>query len=652
MSKNLSNQEIKLKYLIDYWREFAGYSEDKINKISYFSNLEQDSINPILYNPKELFKEFIDEIERKNLSNSDNKDFFRKNVNNLIDLKLEALKFLESTLKIIQQQFSKKDDFSYLLYVLKFALDEMSDFRLGKECVKELSKILFNDKEFESNDKENMKHLVRFIVFELQHKGFSDKTIHKIINDIFASYHPIQDNIIQTKFPHNFEFSKEPTQENKEKYYKNLKDYMDSLTSKDRIESLNNYFNSKTFSVKFIFRINGIKGKENLQVGDIEIYNPIQKQLIEQGLDNKLECDETFGLKNDAQKNMYQSEICNIAIKEDIIDTDSEFGKYKAVLKANAFFDCFISRSFYIGTKITLDTTQYIVLNDKNREIGRGFSMPEKFLSYQDSKYAEEFINNSENNYLQYYAKLIEQNELIKIDKQISESLVWKRKALEATNYNEAILWYWVSIENLFNSHNSATKFIFHFAPKILTKVYIYHFMQQIHIDILNKSFPFRDDNLSEETRNIIHNMPKNMTYKEFIEKVKEIRESLDKHSFFYDKLKSFIAIFENKEQFKNFIENYKKQMEQKLTFLYRIRNKIAHSANNEYSATITYYKNFARHINTHLTCYFIDERIQGFKTNEEIIHYGTYEYNKMLLDLEKYGIDSIINPKDSNEKT
>ena len=69
---------------------------------------------------------------------------------------------------------------------------------------------------------------------------------------------------------------------------------MDSLTYKDRIESLNNYFNSKTFSVKFIFRINGIKGKEYLQVGDIEIYNPIQKQLIRQEPDNKLKYGQTF----------------------------------------------------------------------------------------------------------------------------------------------------------------------------------------------------------------------------------------------------------------------------------------------------------------------------------------------------------------------
>lgn len=63
------------------------------------------------------------------------------------------MEFLKPTLKIIQQQFSKKDDFSYLLFVLKFALDEMNDFRLGKECVEQLTKIVFNAKNLEDEDK-------------------------------------------------------------------------------------------------------------------------------------------------------------------------------------------------------------------------------------------------------------------------------------------------------------------------------------------------------------------------------------------------------------------------------------------------------------------------------------------------------------------
>lgn len=485
---------------------------------------------------------------------------------------------------------------------------------------------------------------MNFIIFELQHKGFSDKAIHAIINDIFASYNISQDNIISTNFPHSFEFPKEPIQENKEKYYKNLKEYMDSLTHQDRIESLKNYFNSKAFSVKFIFRINGIKGKEYLPIGDIELYNPIQKQLIKQESDNKKEYDETFGFK-DFQS--YENEVCNIAIKEHIIDKDSKIGKQKAILKANAFVDCLLARRFFINTKITLNTTQYIVLDDKNKRIATGFSLSKVFLPYRHSKYIKEFINNSDKNYLEYYLRLLKQDDLIGINKQIKDSLNWKRKAMEATNYNEAILWYWVSIENLFNSENGATKLIFDFAPKILTQVYIHHFIGQTYTNILDRAFSFGDDNISHKAReimkNTLQNMPKNMTHKEFIEKVKEICENFNKNSFFYDRLQDFREKFEKKGEFKKFIEKYKKQIEQELIFLYRIRNKIVHNASNEYIATITYYKNFAAYISTSLTCYFIDKRILGCKSNDEIMNRGEYEYSIMLFNLEKCDTESLL---------
>lgn len=250
-------------------------------------------------------------------------------------------------------------------------------------------------------------------------------------------------------------------------------------------------------------------------------------------------------------------------------------------------------------------------------------------------------------NHLKYYENLIKQKEVRVIDKKIVESLAWKKRALESTNYNEAILWHWISIENLFSSKNETTKLIFHFAPKILVNTYIYHFIQQIRHWICCKTFPFSNYNISKDAIKFIQNIQKNITYKEFIEITKNFCKYLDEQSFFYEKIQDFIKIFNDEKQFKIFIENYKKQIEQKLIFLYRIRNKIAHNANNEHNATIIYYRNFASYINTALVCYFIDKRLEGLKTNEEIIHYGEYEYDKMLLNLKKHGVDSIINPKD-----
>ncbi len=485
---------------------------------------------------------------------------------------------------------------------------------------------------------------MHFVVFELKNKGFTDNTIQQIIEDIFSRYEEI-DFRIYTKFPHNLEFPKGSTQENQDKFYKDLKDYIDSLTYQDRIVALCNYFDKKTFQVKFIFRVIGIKGKENLEIDDIEIYNPFEKQLA---LNDKSdsENDELFGLST-SQKSDFQ-DIYNIAIKVNAIDTnDTQSAKHRAIYKAHAFFDCFVSRNFYIKTKIIIDTTQYLILSKENKRIGDGYSMNDPFISYIDSITMTKQSPNL-NGYLQYYEKLTTQKELIEIDNQITRSLAWRRRALETINYNEAILWHWVSIENLFNSKNGTTKSIFHFAPNILTQAYTYEFMRKIYMEIKNKAFPFNDYDIPLKAINFIDTMPKDMDNKEFIKYIKKLCELLNKETFFYEKLQNFIKIFEDKKEFKAFIENYKKQIEQKIIFLYRLRNKITHHAMNEYNETIVYYKNFASYINTILICYFIDTRVLRNKyDNDEIINYGVYEYNKMLLNLEKYGVDSIINPKE-----
>lgn len=592
----------KLLYFCDYWRDFTAHSEDKINKRRYFTNLEQDSINYILYNPKELFKEFIDEIEMKNLSNGDNKKFFTKNIKELVDLKIGALSFLESNLKIMVQQFNQKDDFSYLLYTLKFALDEMKNFRLGKECVKELAEILTSDDSLDKN-KDNIKHLVHFIVFELQDKGFSHSRINKIFND------------------------------------------KDSFTDKDKILAINDYFEQETIPVRFIFRVKGIKGKLNLETDDIEIYNPLEKPLMNIKLNDRKELyDENFGLQ-DSQK-ASQGLKCNIAVKVNTISNDSESGKYESIRKAHIFFDSIMSRYFAIKVKLDLDTTKYYVIDEIGNVVGGSFGVGKEFMDYQNAEHIENI--GVEDELLRYYQTLTLQNNLLHIDNQISRALTWKRKALEATNYNESILWHWVGIENLFNYKNETAKLIFRIAPKILTKTYIYHLINQIFLEIRAKSFPFQNYNITEKAQKIIENMPEHMTYKEFIEKAKEIYKELDKNSFIYEKIEKFVGIFESKEKLRQFIENYKSQVEQKILFLYRLRNKIAHNANKEHNATIIYYKNFADYISTILICYFIDKRILDYKDNNEILYLGEYEYNKVLLDIEHFGIDCILAPKDN----
>lgn len=648
--EQISNADIKIEYFKEYWKSFTATTKDNINNIDYFANLEQDSINPLLFNPQALIKEFIDELERtKDLTKSFYKDFFRTNVSKLVKgefienkLSLNSLEFLQSNLKLAQKYFEPKvkGDYSSLLYTLKFILSELKDFKLGIECIKELSQILTDNSNIE-NSKEKIKALTNFIIFELRNKKYSDKTIKEIIGNIFSRYNLNKNGRLYTKFPHNIKFT---TGENLEEYYKKVMKYIDDLTIKDRILALETYFKQEPKEVIFIFHTKGVKYDKSFEeINGIKIYNPYHKQLIdndEKDLYKRLELNFNFS----PNMKTFPDGFCNIAIEINMIDF--EYSKSEAIYKINKFFGILTSRYFTLKYELNLITNSIIVI-DKNGKVLISFSSVDtknilaNSIDLGDFKHPED--------YSEYYSTLINSQNLDKIDRKIIESTNWKIKALKSNNYNESILWHWVSIENLFEIDKKNVSNILNFAPPILTKSYIHNFIQQITYIIYSKESNFLScyNDFSKEANDFIKEKirGKEFTYNEFICKVKELLNILskseqDKNTFFYEKLNHFVCIFSEDKQFLNFIKNYQEQIKQKILFLYRIRNKIVHNANNEQDSMVIYYKNFASYLNTVLLCYFIDKRMEGIKDNKEIFYSGEYEMQK----IKEKGLKAILN--------
>lgn len=648
--EHINNIDIKVEYFKEYWKYFTATTKDNINNMYYFENLEQDSINPLLFNPQFLIKEFIDELEiTKDLTKSFYKDFFRTNISKLVKgefienkLSLNSLEFLQSNLKLAQKYFSPKDAGSYssLLYTLKFILYELKDFKLGIECIKELSQILTDNSNIE-NSKEKIKALTNFIIFELRNKKYSDKTIKEIISNIFSVYNFSKDKGLYTKFPHNIKFI---TDENLEEYYKKVMKYIDDLTIEDRILTLETYFKQEPKEVIFIFHTKGLKYDKSFEeINGIKIYNPSYKQLInndEKESYKKLELNPNFN----PNVRTFPDGFCNIAIQINMIDF--EYSKSEAIYKINKFFGILTLRYFTLKNELNIITNSIIVIDKNGKVLISSSSIETKNIlvngiDLEDFKHPE--------NYFEYYSNLINVQNLDKIDRKIIESTNWKIKALKSNNYNESILWHWVSIENLFEIDKKNVNNILNFAPQILTKSYIHNFMQQI-INIIHSKesnfLPFYND-ISKEANDFIKEemRDKKFTYNEFICKVKELLNILskiekDKNTFFYERLNHFICIFSEDKQFLNFIKNYQEQIKQKILFLYRIRNKIVHNANNEQDSMVIYYRNFASYLNTVLLCYFIDKRIEGIKDNKEIFYSGEYEMQK----IKEKGLKAILN--------
>lgn len=623
---------IKIQYFIDYWKDLTHPND----------SIEIELVHSIIYNPKELIKEFIDEIERKNLSNKDNKKFFIDLLGKFANLDLEALSFIRSLLKLILKE--QNSDYSYLLHLLKMAHLKLDNFMLGKEAIKELSEILTNDSTINTT---KIKHLVNLIIFELIHKKYSKKTIAKIVDHIFSNCEIISDDYIHTNFPHEVECKNgDRSSLEYEEYKHTLTNLIDNLTDQDRILALNNYLNKEGEQLRFIFQIKGLKGDNaNITIGNVQIYNPKSIQLFK-------ETTESFNelFENKIEDNIY---YCNGAVTLDVFDT--EYANKEALQILENSLDLVASRYTRYPISITINKFKYYVIDMEGHNRGSGSTNTWEFLTYKDSL---ELDNSKYDNPI--YAKQIAKDKILEVDKKILESMHWKRKAIESNENNEKILWHWVALENLFERKNSSEKtpnVIFKVVSKLLTKRYMYSFAWKHFYKLKEKT----DD---ESLMNMIHkdlqlSLPKDLKNViglnakdgdqiyliNLINNIQKIQTYLNNSSLFYEQLQYLHEIFTDKKRCIELIDKFEKIFFEKLVYVYRVRNKIVHNAHSETSPIIDYYVDFITLASATSINSFIKIRADlSLDSNVDVINNIIYEYDKFKLELQEKGTNILLN--------
>ncbi len=616
--------EIKIQYFKDYWKDLTRKN----------NSIEKELVHSILYNPRELFKEFIEEIERKNLSNRDNKSFFIDKINEFSRLDLETLTFIKPTLTLIQQQFSKQDDYSYLVHLLKIAEKKLENFILGKRAVEELTELLTNDSEINTK---KIKHLTNLIIFELIHKKYSDDTITKIMDDLFNRYQIIN-GILYTDFPHNIRCNKWKTSSSEfQACQKKLQEYLDNLTCRERILAINNYFTKKPEKLRFVFQVKGLKGDDvNITIGGVQIYNPKTTKLFT----NPEEPFDEFFSKEELKENIY----CNGAVTLKIIDT--EYARQEALHILENALDIIASKYPDYKVPLTINTSQYFVIDEDGEQRGGDFFKPLEFMTFRDSL---ELENSKYNNLL--YARQVDENRMLTIDKKILESIHWKRKAIESNDNHEKILWHWVVLENIFDVKSQSTpKVIFEVVSKLLAKKYIYTFAWK-HYSKLDGITNFQKQitlpNSLKDTIGLNSKKGETLYLKKLIDNIDSIQSNLDESTLFYEQLGFLQEIFLDTKKCLDLIEKFEKLVFEKLVYLYRIRNKIVHNAHSQNNPLYTYYIEFIASISATSIQAFIEKRDQfSLKTSEEIIHNIRYDYDTFKLELNKKGTDVLLDLK------
>lgn len=623
---------IKIQYFVDYWKDLTHPND----------SIEIELVHSIIYNPKELIKEFIDEIERKNLSNKDNKKFFIDSLGKFANLELEALSFIKPILKLILKE--QNSDYSYLLHLLKMAQLKLDNFILGKEAIKELAEILINDSTINTS---KIKHLVNLIIFELIHKKYSQKTITQIINNIFSNYQVVSEHQIHTKFPHNIECKNwDQTSPEYNEYKHTLTNFIDNLTEKDRVLALHHYLNIEGEKLRFVFQIKGLKGDNvNITIGNVQIYNPKSIQLFKGTTEYS---DELFVKK--IEDNIY---YCNGAVTLDVFDT--EYAKQEALQILENTLDLVASRYTYYPVSITINKFKYYIIDMEGHNRGSGSTNTWEFLTYKDSL---ELDNSKYDNPI--YAQQIAKNKILEVDKKILESMHWKRKAIESNENNEKILWHWVALENLFERKNSSEKtpnVIFEVVSKLLTKKYMYSFAwKHFHklkektddeylINMINKDLQLKLPNDLKNDIGLNAEDGEQIYLIKLIDNIENIQTHLNSNSLFYEQLQYLREIFTDKKRCLELIDKFEKIFFEKLVYVYRVRNKIVHNAHSESSPIIDYYVDFIILVSAISINSFIKIRAElSLETNTEVINNIIYEYDKFKLELQEKGTNILLN--------
>ncbi|MGL5938924.1 MAG: hypothetical protein ACRC2S_00835 [Waterburya sp.] len=617
----------KVQYFIDYWRDFL-----------YSDSIEEDLTHTVVYNPRELFQEFADEISRKEFKNKDNKNFFINSINKFCEFKIKSTKYLQPTLSLIKQQFNNPN-FQYLLHLLSIVDRELSNNKLGLNCINELEKILTDNTELNDHKKEIIKILTNFIIFELLNKEYSIKSIREFVFDIFDDYQINQDGILSTSYPHNcqidFKLSSNSTEF--QQYQSEIKEIIDNLDLSKRLLSIKNYFDKVPKKLTYIFQIKGLKGEIDATFGNVRIYNPQTVKLIQNYPYHLNLFDEYF----DSPQFLY----CNGAVTLEVFD--DEYAKEKAAILLNEVIDVLLSSYTQYEMPVTINTTKILTCDEHGNP--RGMSSTSNSDIIYHHKSIE--INQSTNiEYLADYYNSITINRL-NIDLVILESLHWRRKAIESFNINDQILWHWISIENLFRD----TNLIFKVLPKLfaINRLYCFAWKHYRKLNNINDSSLFgyfrKDLKLPEELCQKIGltRQEGNIYLNDFINNIIDIKKELKSDELLYEQLNYLEIVFNDQNSCIELLENFKQMSYEQLIFVYRIRNKIVHNANNKNTTTSNYYLNFICKASLDILFEFIRKRSNqtlNLKSVDDLLNEIIYDFDKLKLEINKNGTGILFN--------
>jgi hypothetical protein len=622
----------KIKYWVDLWEDFI----EHFNKKSY--GLE-------LMNPHLLIRDIIDEIVFNRLQNKNNRKFFYKQLNIVMECDPVIKNNYYTDFALIRREFNAKR-ISYLLQLCKNIQEIFTSGSYFEECYNALRKILMKPN-WGKNGTENIRIISQHLIVELLLKGYTLKTAKSFPRNIFDKYFIERDHVI-TNYPHNVKWSDFVREEkfDAKSYNEAVKAEIDSLTVSKRLGDFSRYYQRTPSEYFFIFRVDGVKGNVDFNIGDVNFYSPEGKKYVKKPSSEK---EREFFWDT---KNKY---VVNAAVPVYTIDTESaRLTAVETIERALDLIRCYYSPK----ANFEIVSGSYVVVDSKGRVIEESITVPEgKMVSWYDTFDLNRYkVDDKFSGELKDVGKFItvtgeKKSEIIQ---KIEFALHWYRKAEETNIVEDKLLNYWIAIETLTELKDSENIVVnekgkeskYHIIRELLTPIQIFAFIYEVGWELywyLNELLTSMhgDRRLLTLPKKLVKESSLNPKPRQqidlwcFINKLEEINRSINRR-IIKEKIVHVDKFYNDNSYARECIQSQMEKIKEDILLIYRYRNKIVHKAHYD-NTVLPYYVQKARKYSGDLVrCILREHFVTKRNSVEEILLTKYAKMNRLIEKLVK----------------
>ncbi len=618
---------------IQYWRDYW---------TSLFSGIEYQRHRLNMLNPRVILREFVYEIESKQLKNNKNKEYFQRLINYYFKNDPPSISCLNDILHLIRSEFSNPR-LAVLVHLCNEALSKIDHLIYFDSAVDHLHSALTGNKNIAISD---IQLLCQDIIVELSEIGYSNKYIEKLPNRLFSGIITHNEHI-HSEFPHPITYPvRNAPDSQKKEYYAKLTDYISRLTLSDRINALKSITRKPLQDLFIILQIKGVCGTNSFHIGDIKFYSPHTEILMtDSNMINFPEPPEYFHCKDMPKETSYYNAV--IPIKARDLLRGVVLARNTLIKALNVLRYKFNSKAVY---EISRD---YIALNKDFKHIGSSSSLDPKsgILQFHNSLKINDSLLNSikQDDIINNIAPRIISSRSGDINRKIGESLHWYRKAKEAESLEDQLLWFWICIENLLNpgiaclkngiikvkKKESPVSLAFDILPRLraVSNAYERGWIVYYQLDNLVR---FRLIQLPEDIQkqaNLPPALGKLIYLYDFIKTLPSMLGHIS-DGLLLDHLKEIHKFYSNAKYAKEVVGNETQAFTDDLVLLYRIRNKIVHNADYEDSMLPFYIRSIESYAKTLLAK--VTAKNHYGKSHVDILVALYSEYDLLMNKLDK----------------